>query len=268
VTPVELEHVEPASAELAPSEARSSVDEEPPNAQPLLRAASSESPGWHIGEGAEPPVSSGEVSAGPLAVGPHLAREATPEVGTEGGLQLSAPAPDLKELPSFVRPPVAAAQPRSHRFRAAGWLVLLVLSALALAGQAAMHFHSSLAARSPALADAMTAICRSVGYTLDPPLRLESVAVDSSGLTKAEGAGLYRLSVVLHNRGDIEVRVPAIDLSLSDAQGTLLARKVLLASELGVTHQSIAPGADLPLHGTLDTGDIPIAGYTVEIFYP
>ncbi|HET9643231.1 MAG TPA: DUF3426 domain-containing protein, partial [Burkholderiaceae bacterium] len=174
----------------------------------------------------------------------------------------------LKELPPFVRAPKALTQAQSRPFVAAGWLAVLVLSALALVWQLAVHFQASVAARSPAIGDAIAAICRAAGCRLDLPLRLESVAVDSSGLTKAEGNGLYRLSVVLHNRGDTEVRVPAIDLSLTDDQGRVLGRKVLLPSELGSTRQGISPGTDLMLQGVLETGDIPAAGYTVEIFYP
>jgi hypothetical protein len=68
--------------------------------------------------------------------------------------------------------------------------------------------------------------------------------------------------------------VPALDVTLTDTQGRQIARKVLLLTEMGVTQATIAAGRDLSLQATLqaaagsDAAARPIAGYTIELFYP
>jgi hypothetical protein len=94
------------------------------------------------------------------------------------------------------------------------------------------------------------------------------LAVEASGLTRIEGAPLHRLSVTLRNRADTAVLAPALDLSVTDTQGKLVARKVLQLADLGVNATTIEAGAEMPLQALLHTGERRVAGYTVELFYP
>ena len=86
----------------------------------------------------------------------------------------------------------------------------------------------------------------------------------------------------MRNRAAIDLAVPALELSLTDAQGRLLSRRVLRAAELGVNQATVAAGRDLALQATLQTapqstgegsgsderGDAVVVGYTIELFYP
>jgi hypothetical protein len=89
-----------------------------------------------------------------------------------------------------------------------------------------------------------------------------------------ERSSLYKLQVSLRNRAGIDVAVPALDVTLTDGQGRLIARKVLRLSELGVAQATIPAGRELAVQATLqaaaggETGAQPIAGYTIELFYP
>jgi hypothetical protein len=61
---------------------------------------------------------------------------------------------------------------------------------------------------------------------------------------------------------------PALDLTLTDPQGQLLARRVLPAAELGLAQPALQAGQELPIKLLLSTGEHRVAGYTLELFYP
>jgi predicted Zn finger-like uncharacterized protein len=181
-----------------------------------------------------------------------------------------APAADLRaepgERPAFVR-----RAERAERWRRPG--VRLALGALALVavatltGQAALEFRDPLAARWPALRPALEFGCQYTGCRIAAPRAIEAISVESSGLVRVDGTALYRLSVVLRNHADIALAVPALDLSLTDNQGEVIARRVLTLAEIGHPAPALDPAAELPLHATLSASR-PVSGYTIEIFYP
>ena len=88
------------------------------------------------------------------------------------------------------------------------------------------------------------------------PLRgLEALAVESSGLTRIDDSPLYRLALVLRNRGAMPLLTPAIDLALTDAAGELVARRVLSAADFGAARATpLAPRSELPLQAAADVG--------------
>jgi hypothetical protein len=106
------------------------------------------------------------------------------------------------------------------------------------------------------------------GCTVQPLRRLDALAVDSSGLNRLDGSALYRLQVVLHNRADTPVMMPTLDLSLTDAQGQLVARRMLQAADLGLTTAVLQAGQELPIKVLMSTGERRVDGYTLELFYP
>lgn len=173
----------------------------------------------------------------------------------------------LATLPTFVR--------RANR--AAFWhrtpvrLALGALAALlgaALIGQIGHAAHDRLAAHWPAFEPALESLCQFSGCRISPLRQIDRLSVDSAGLTLVEGAPLYRLQVVLRSRADTALAVPALELSLEDAQGVLVSRRVLGASDLGLGSPVIAAGAQLPITVTLAARDRRIVGYHVELFYP
>jgi hypothetical protein len=171
-------------------------------------------------------------------------------------------------MPSFVREAERAARWRQPHVRAA--LVLACVAAgLALVGQWMLAQRDLLAARSPALRPGLAAACLVVGCRIEAPRALEALRVESSGLTRVERSELYRLNVALRNLRAHEVALPAIELALTDAQGQLIARRVLSASELGARVAALGPGLELSLQSTLQVGGSgAVAGYTIELFYP
>ena len=143
---------------------------------------------------------------------------------------------------------------------------LLLLFALAL--QIGHHFRDTIAMRWPATKPALAAWCAARSCAIQPPRRIEDIAVESSALTRATGLDAFNLAVTLRNRGGMALALPSVDLSLTDASGQVVARRMLAPGEWRVTAPTIQAGAELPLQLLLTAGSARVSGYTVEIFYP
>lgn len=182
-------------------------------------------------------------------------------------------------LPSFVRNADRAARWRQPRVRA-GMAASSVALALLLGWQLLYSQRDLAAARWPLARAVLQPACALLGCTLQAPRLIDSLAVESSGLLRVEKSDVYRLSVALRNRGNVDVLLPALDLSLTDPQGQLLARRVLSTQELGAPGSTLAPGKELAMQATLQASAQPatpgaamqpgagVAGYTIELFYP
>ncbi len=139
---------------------------------------------------------------------------------------------------------------------------------LALAGQVAHHFRDLIAATYPQTRPALAALCEMAGCRIEPLRRIDAIVIESSALTSAPTGNAIRLSVVLRNRGTLPLAMPAIDLSLTDPGGQLLARRALLPADFGKADATLAANAETPLQLVLAVEGRRPSGYTVEPFYP
>lgn len=214
----------------------------------------------------DPSTPAPDAAAEPAA---DAAPDATAHPAQAAQLDLRA---DPAALPSQPTPGFVLraerAQRRRHPLRRSGLALLCLLMTATLAAQMALHYRDDVAARWPVAEPALQAACEWLGCRVEPPRHIDSVAVDSSGLVRVEGSTSYRLSLVVQNRSGMPVRMPAIDLALSDAQGRTTARRVLTAAELGQAIDSLPPQGEVALQAVLDLGERRVAGYTVELFYP
>ncbi len=182
--------------------------------------------------------------------------------------------------PSFVRAADRAQRWRQPRTRA--WLATAAaVATLGLLLQVGIVYRDLAAARLPAVKPVLEAACVALGCTVGPALAINSLVVESSGLLRIERSNQYRLQVALRNRAGIPVALPAIDVTLTDTVGGIVARKVLSPAEMGSPVSTLEAGQSLTLQATLqnltpavaqasnaDPGAATIAGYTVEVFYP
>jgi hypothetical protein len=161
---------------------------------------------------------------------------------------------------------------RAERWRRPSVRVALALSALALtallATQLLVAQRDAVVALWPGMRPLVQALCSPLDCRVEPLRRIDSLGVESSGLTRIDDGPVYRLVLVLHNRGDTPLLMPAIDLTLTDTGGALVTRRVLSAAELGTPRTTIGAGQELPLQALLMSADHALAGYTIEIFYP
>lgn len=179
--------------------------------------------------------------------------------------------PDDRPPPSFLRRAEQAARWRRPRVRlalgaGAG------LAALALVAQGLFTYRDLAAARWPALTPLLAQTCVALRCELGAPQMINGLAVQSSGLSRVDASNLYRLAVTLRNQADIDLALPAIDLSLTDAQGRLVSRRVMRMDDLGSSQDRLGAGRELVLLATLqlagEPASEPVAGYTIELFYP
>lgn len=187
---------------------------------------------------------------------------------------VEAPVTDVAALPlesALQQPDFLRRADRKARWRStpvrwalgAGSALGLVL----LVAQVSNHYRDTLAARWPATRPALAAWCRLADCSLEAPRRIDEVAVDSTALTKATGPDAFVLSVTLKSRSVLPLAMPSVDLSLTDGNGRLVARRALAPRDFGAANV-IAPGAEAPLQLMLNAGSARVTGYTVEIFYP
>ena len=200
----------------------------------------------------------------PLAdTGPAIYADGPPAGAATVDAAASAPV----VVPSFIRRADRAAFWQSAKVRrslgvTAGLLGLLLLL------QAGRASRDMLVAHVPALQPGLQALCRISACEVAALRRIDRVSVDSAGLGVVEGALVYRLQLLLHNRADTAVQAPALELTLNDAQGRLLARRVLQGAELGLPSPVLSAGQELPLQVMLAAREQRIAGYNIELFYP
>ena len=171
------------------------------------------------------------------------------------------------ETPSFLRAARRAErwqQPAVRRSLAAGVAAL----ALVLSTQLFVEYRDLVTARWPVTRPSAEWLCSALGCRVELPRMVDALVVESSGLLRVEGTQTYRLNLVLRNRSVLELAMPLVELVLSDSQGRTIARRAIAASELGVTQGRLLANAELPMQGTLAVVDKPVAGYTIDIFYP
>jgi len=196
----------------------------------------------------------------------------TPAPGPERGADAPAVEVGARPLapttPAFVRKAERAARWRSTPVRLALGSAALLLSGAAVL-QGARAFHDPIAVHWPAARPVLATLCGVVGCDTSPRRHIEGLRVESSALIHVDGdSQRVRLTLTLRNRHPLPVQPPAVELTLTDARGNIVSRRVLQPAQLGVRTDRIAPGAELPMQAVLDTGALRVVGYTLEIFYP
>lgn len=189
-----------------------------------------------------------------------------PDSDGEGSGEAAAALPEAE--PGFVR------QARRKAFwRRPAVRVALVLASLlgvgALAGQVMWGQRDALAVQHPSLAPALQALCAMAGCELQPRRQIGDVVIGSSGFRQLPRSGQYQWSLSLENRSDFPVAMPAVELTLTDAQDKLLLRRVIRLDQFGAPAQIEGHGewsvtAPVEVQGL----EAAVAGYRALVFYP
>lgn len=202
-------------------------------------------------------------SIGAFAAGPQapdtMATRTNPDDGTPGS------APDFAPLPSFVDSPPGRRQLPAHQQRA-GWALAGVL-AIGLVCQVMWHWREELAVRSSMMRLPLQLAGRTLGHPLEAPAQADAVEVENAALTHPPGATGFKLSVQVRNRADHDVAAPHMELSLTDAAGALLTRRVLRPADFQQT-AVMNPQGEATWSLEFQADDKRVAGYTVLAFYP
>lgn len=156
---------------------------------------------------------------------------------------------------------------RSPAMRLAmGLMSLLLLCALVL--QTAIQERDRIAATEPRLRPWLAMLCERAGCELAPRRQIADVVIDSSSFNKARGDS-YVLNLTLRNQAAIPLAMPAMELTLTDAQDQPVLRRVLLPHDMGAPAELSALGEwSASVAVVVTTGGARVAGYRLLAFYP
>lgn len=145
----------------------------------------------------------------------------------------------------------------------------VVVLPVALVLQVALHERNALVAWQPGLRPALEFMCTALQCKLGPRQQIAAMVVSGSAFAKGERDRSYQLSLSIQNRARTPVGMPAVELTLTDAQDQAIARKVISAKELGAP-QELKAGAEwsgsVPV--TTEGLNLQVSGYRVLLFYP
>lgn len=193
------------------------------------------------------------------------AEPAPPPPAAEPSAQAATPVP-AAPLPEFMRKAESSARWKRPEIRLA-LAVLALLLALLLVLQATLHFRDAVAALHPPVRAPLQALCGLFGCEVRPWRRIEALSIDSTSLNPA-GSNSYRLNLVLRNKTGVDVAAPWVELSLTDANGAPLARRVLGPETMSPVLTQVSAESEQSLSLSFGTGGQRVSGYSVNIFYP
>jgi predicted Zn finger-like uncharacterized protein len=185
--------------------------------------------------------------------------------GTGQAVEAVAPATAALAAPE-ARPP---RRPRRTALYGAVAVVLVV----ALASQAIFHYRDWLVARFPAARPLLTQACAYLGCVVRPPRAITELAIEASDL-QADPAhkGLLTMTATLRNRGAVGLAYPHLELTLTDAQDQVVARRALAPADYAGGTADLAAGipanAEVAVKVFIDASATTQAGYRLYLFYP
>ena len=230
---------------------------------------------------AEPPPDDSAPIDAPAPEEPVVS--ATTEVDKTDATAASAPTDAQPEItPAFLKQAARNERWEQPPVRRMLWIGV-ALSVLLLAMQATHHFRQVIAAQQPGALPWLQAFCGVIGCRLDTVQRISDVSIENTALTQGQGPAhpaddaasapdidshILRLAITLRNRGQWDVAMPSVDLSLTGSDGELVARRSLSPRDFGITDPRLPPGLDTPLSLRFRVVGGRVSGSTVEVFYP
>lgn len=187
---------------------------------------------------------------------------------------------DLSQVPelSFVRNAKNKAFWQQTQVVRSLMALLLVLTAV-LVCQVVLDQRNQIAAKYPGLHASLESLCSPLGCSIDAVKQLDALKIESSTFQKIQESTLgdtFALKVTLKNNAALPLAVPALELSLTDANDKAVVRRVLLAQELGFEGKTLAASGEwngaLSIFVSSNTGQnrpaAAVTGYRVLAFYP
>ena len=219
-------------------------------------------------ESVKPSLPSVEFPSIDEAIGVKEAKPATPDLRVDQSSEVEDDEePDAAEDVSFVKAARRRAFWRKPLVRS-GLVVLGLGLATALAAQVAVHERNRVAAVAPQLRPLLLALCEPLGCELAPLRQISEVVIDSSSFNKARGDS-YVLAVTMKSRSTVALEMPAVELTLTDAQDQPVLRRVLLPADMGAPQELAAGGEwSASVSVLVTTGGARVAGYRLLAFYP
>lgn len=238
----------------------------PAAASEAAHQAGRREPYWVDGDApAQEPLSSVDAHPAPMS---SLAEANASPLADSTSTPNSEPETPPATSASFLRQAELASRWQRPRVRAALAALTLLLGGL-LGAQLTWQFRDALQALFPQATPLLQAFCAAAGCELKPWHRIDALTVENSALTVAGNGNNYKLRINLHNKAAYAVALPWVDLSLTDGNGALVARRMLPPSDFNLSASgSLGAHAEETLQIVFSTGAQRVSGYSIEIFHP
>lgn len=161
--------------------------------------------------------------------------------------------------------------------RRAHWIfgtacVPLVLIALA---QAALTLRQPALEIWPSLRPVAIKACALYGCAVNWPAHPELLTIVASDLTSLPGTDVIELNASIRSRADFIMALPAIEVTLTDAQNRPVARKVFLPADYLASSsepssrldEGLAPESDLAVRLVFEAQGLNVTGFLIYPFY-
>ena len=152
------------------------------------------------------------------------------------------------------------------------YLVAIVAMVITLMVQLTFYLRSEIANAKPQLRPYLQQLSILAGEKLAFPRHAQLISIEASDLHLApSGGGQLILSATLRNRASYAQELPAIELSLTDVQESVIARRVLMPNDYlppdMSTRHLFDANTDIPIQLWIETKGLEPVGYRLYIFY-
>lgn len=157
----------------------------------------------------------------------------------------------------------------SESAKRAVWPFVLasILLIVALLGQLLYYFRSEIVLRMPSTASLYQLVSVDIPLPRNPAL----VSIETSDLQSDNARGLFVLQATLKNRADYAQAWPALELSLTDTNDSVVSRRVMFAAEYlppGTASDHFPANGEVAVRLWIEAKEIGASGYRLYIFYP
>jgi predicted Zn finger-like uncharacterized protein len=154
-----------------------------------------------------------------------------------------------------------------------GWFAAALLMLVLLAAQSAYNFRAQIAAYFPDLKPHLQLLCEYLQCTVGLPQFSELLSIESSDLqADPNRPSLIVLTAILRNRATYAQAYPMLELTFTDNQDHMIARRVFTAAEYLASYVDPKLGMQANSEFTvklyIDSDDLKPAGYRLLLFYP
>ncbi|HKW38999.1 MAG TPA: DUF3426 domain-containing protein [Burkholderiales bacterium] len=162
--------------------------------------------------------------------------------------------------------------PRMPRPLSRLWWIGALLLLLVLLAQGAYRYRGEIAVLVPEAKPLLEGFCVEIGCDIPLPRRADLLSIESSDL-QADGSqpNVMVLTATLRNRAAFVQAYPALELSLTSAEGQTVARRVLLPKDY-ITQPvrpeaGFAAGTELQIRVYVEAAALKPTGYRLYLFY-
>jgi len=219
----------------------------------------------------------------PQAPMPEQASDLVDAAETEMPVETAEPADSTVEPLSiadrFADDPAAnlyewefKATPKNPRTRL--WLSLSLLLAITAIAQAAYAFRTDLMVNYPQARPLYVQICVWLSCEIGLPRLADQLDISASDLqlVNPQTRNQVELTALVRNRARVAVEFPAFELTLTNEEERVVARRVFLPDEYlpdaTIIDEGLAGRGELAVRLFLDIGPLGAAGYRIYLFYP